>query len=258
MKYKNILIGINSFNITWTISIKKINKYNIIIYDFDDVNVHNIIISKNIEYIVPLSEKDYLKIKNYEKYDTMILYPNIETVNMLNNKLIFTQFMLNNFKDCIPIVYLLDGIQLLEIKYPVISKPMYSKNGDNMQILFNENDFLLCKNKIIIQQFIENLYEFSAFMMCINGKIINSKIIKYKYDKYTIKKNNFPRDCIIVDDLNIDIFKKIIDNLNYTGGINFDFKYDDTTNKLDIFEINPRFGGSAFSLNFIYDLLCIE
>lgn len=35
------------------------------------------------------------------------------------------------------------------------------------------------------------------------------------------------------------------------------FKYDEILNKLYIFEMNPRFGGSAFSCNFIYELLCI-
>ena len=46
--------------------------------------------------------------------------------------------------------------------------------------------------------------------------------------------------------------------LNYTGGLNFDFKFDELTKKIYIFEINPRFGGSAFTNNFIYELLCIN
>ena len=57
----------------------------------------------------------------------------------------------------------------------------------NMKILFNEHDFQQCKDKFIIQKFIEDQYEFSAFMMCIKGKIINWKIIKFKYEKFTIK-----------------------------------------------------------------------
>ena len=56
----------------------------------------------------------------------------------------------------------------------------------------------------------------------------------------------------------LPIFEQIITKLNYTGGICFDFKFDFLLNKINIFEINPRFGGSAFSHNFIYDLLCIK
>ena len=93
--------------------------------------------------------------------------------------------------------------------------------------------------------------------MCINGKIINWKTIRYKYKKYTIKNNNFPNDYENVIDFKIQIFENIISKLNYTGGMCIDFKYNDFTNNVDIFEINPRFGGSAFTHDFIYELLCI-
>ena len=36
-----------------------------------------------------------------------------------------------------------------------------------------------------------------------------------------------------------------------------DFKFNENSNQLYIFEMNPRFGGSAFTNNFIYELLCI-
>ena len=69
---------------------------------------------------------------------------------------------------------------------------------------------------------------------------------------------NFPHNYEIVENIDIYIFEKIIIKLNYTGGINFDFKFNFFLDKIDIFEINPRFGGSAFTLNFIYELLCIK
>jgi hypothetical protein len=65
MTYKNILTGINTFSSDWFISLKRINKDNIIIFDFEDKNIKNIIISKKIDYILPLSEKDFLTIKKY-------------------------------------------------------------------------------------------------------------------------------------------------------------------------------------------------
>jgi carbamoylphosphate synthase large subunit len=258
MTYKKILFGINTFSNDWLVYITKINKDNIIIYDFSNKYIHHIIISKKIDYIIPLSKKDFIIITRYKKYNNLILYPNIDIVNILNNKLLFTKFMLKHFYDFIPITYYLDNIKLLDIEYPIISKPIYSTNGNNMKIYHNENEFSDCCNKIIIQKFIKDLNEFSAYMLCINGKIINWKIIKFKYEEFTIKKGNFPDNYESVENINLYFFEQIIIKLNYTGGICFDFKFDFSLNKIDIFEINPRFGGSAFTLGFIYDLLCIK
>ena len=127
-----------------------------------------------------------------------------------------------------------------------------------MKIYYNNNEFTKCKEKIIIQKFIEDEYEYGAYILCINGKIINYKIIKFKYKKYTIKKINFPKNYENVFNIEIQKFEPIIIKLNYTGGMNIDFKFNDLTKKIDIFEINPRFGGSAFTNNFIYELLCIK
>ena len=264
--YKNILTGTVPLHNSWLISLNQINKENIIIFDFtDDTNIKQIIIQKKIHYILPLSEKDYLLIKNYINnsviHNIKILYPDIETFNILHNKLLFTQFMLENFKEQIPSVYYLDNkyVSESEIEYPIISKPIYSTNGIGMKIYHNEDDFFKCKDKMIVQKFIDHLYEYSAYLLCIDGKIINWKIIKSEYKKYTIKTGTFPKNYQNVekDELQIQIFEPIIVKLKYTGGMCIDFKYNTTTKKLDIFEINPRFGGSAFSNNFIYELLCI-
>jgi len=127
-----------------------------------------------------------------------------------------------------------------------------------MKIYYNSSEFLQCKNKIIIQKFIEDQYEYGAYMLCINGKIINWKIIKFRYPKFTIKKDLFPKNYENVENIEIQLFEPIITKLNYTGGLCINFKFNESTNKIDIFEINPRFGGSAFSNNFIYELLCIK
>ena len=239
--------------------LKQLNKPYITIVDFNSKNIHNIIVSKNIDYILPLSERDFLTIKKYRKYDGMILYPNAKIVELLHNKLRFTEFMLKHFPECIPTTYYANNIKLLDPEYPVISKPVFSTNGNDIKIFHNENEFSECKNRIIIQKFIENEYEYSAYMLCIDGKINNWKIIRYKYTKFTIKKENFPHDYENVENMNIlDACKRIIATLNYTGGICFDLKFDEGSNKIDIFEINPRFGGSAFTCKFIDHLLSIS
>jgi carbamoylphosphate synthase large subunit len=260
-EYKNVLIGKNiSFN-DWKMSLNKINEPNIFFCDFSDFkNLKEILLSKNITYIIPLSEIDYKLIKSYmELLDNKlkILYPTEEIFNLLNNKNLFTDFMLQYFTEYIPEVYYLNNIKLKNITYPSIYKPTYSTNGSNMIIIYDDSDFNKLKNHNNIQKFIEYEYEYGAYMLCIDGVIVTQKIIRFKYEKNYIKKGNFPKNYENVEYFNTDIFKNIISKINYSGGLCINFKVDELTNNIYIFEINPRFGGSAFVHNFIYELLCI-
>jgi carbamoylphosphate synthase large subunit len=72
---------------------------------------------------------------------------------------------------------------------------------------------------------------------------LNWKIIRFKYTKYNIKNKNFPNNYENVENFDIKIFENIINRLNYSGGLCVDFKFDRCSNKLYIFEMNPRFGG---------------
>jgi len=257
--FQTILVGTNTFYPNWLGIIKNIKKYNIILIDFSDSELlKKTIAEKKIKYILPLSKQDYeIIIKN--TYDNItILHPSSETFELLDNKLLFTKFMMKHFNEFLPTVYYLDNKKIKDIEYPVISKPIYSANGSNMKIYRNENEFLECKNKTIVQKFVEDQYEYGAYFLCIKGKIINSKIIRFKFDKFHIKTYNFPKNYETVTDFDIKIFEKLMKKLKYTGGTCINFKYDTTTKKIDIFELNPRFGGSAFTNNFIYELLCIK
>ena len=195
--------------------------------------------------------------KNFDN-KLKLLYPSEETVNLLNNKNAFTEFMLNNFIEYIPEIYYLNDVKLKNIKYPSISKPTYSTCGSNMTIIYDDDDLFKLKNRNNIQKFIEYEYEYGAYMVCVDGVIVTQKIIRFKYEKNHIKNCNFPNNYENVENLNVDIFKNIISKLNYSGGVNIDFKVDELDNHIYIFEINPRFGGSAFTNNFIYELLCIS
>jgi carbamoylphosphate synthase large subunit len=257
--YKTIVTGINTFSPEWLVTIKNLHKENIIICDFKQNGaLINTLTNCNVDYILPLSNIDYLQIVETNTNGVDILYPTVETVDLLHNKALFTKFMLENFNEYIPTVYYLNNVQLLDIEYPVIYKCKYSQNGYGMKIYHNAVDFLQCTDKSIVQKYIDCQYEYGAYMLCINGKIINWKIIKFKYAKYTIKTAVFPPNYENVDTFDMRSFELIVMKLNYSGGINFDFKFDDATNHIYIFEINPRFGGSAFSNNFIYELLCIK
>lgn len=256
MSYKTILIGTKTFSLSWKNHLKKIQQPHIILINFNDSEVlSKTLANKQIDYILPLSNRDYNAIIQYDN-TLKILYPDLAIYELLDNKMLFVKFMLDNFKDYIPKVFFLDNIQLENIEFPVISKPIFSTGGQNMVIYYNTNEFITCTSKHIIQRFIEDLYEYAAYFLCIDGVIKTSKIIRYKYTPFTIKTGNFPPDYESIEDFDLSIFIEIIKKLNYSGGACINFKLDN--GKISIFEINPRFGGSAFTNNFIYDLLCID
>ena len=72
------------------------NESNIIISDFNNLDeLKNIILTKNIKYILPLSNRDYNLIKNNIKKinnnDIKILYPTEDVYKLLDNKNSFTE-----------------------------------------------------------------------------------------------------------------------------------------------------------------------
>lgn len=264
-EYKNILIGNNPFSCDWLVSLNKLkDKHNIIICNFNDLSVlENILLTKNISYILPLSNTDNDSIQNsIKKFNIIvkILYPTKEVFNLLDNKNSFTEYMLKNYVKYIPDIYYLNNIKLKDIEFPAIYKPTYSISGLNIKLIMNNEDFLRLNNDYNnIQEYIEYEYEYGGYFLCIEGNIINWKIIRFKYNKYNIKRTNFPKNfenVENVENISFDIFKNITRDLNYSGGMCINFKIN-KYNNICIFEINPRFGGSAFTNDFIYELLCI-
>lgn len=260
MKFKKILIGLNTFSPDWLKNLKNINQPNIILCDFTSQKLNEILSNnEDIYYILPLSEDDYMNIKkniNCDKYK--ILYPSEKNYDLLNDKVKFTKYMMEKFSNYIPKVYFLSNVNIDEdITYPLISKPNFSTNGKGMLIINNQHELKKCTNKVIIQKYIDFTFEYGCFFLCIDGKIINHKTIAKSYPKYNIKKTNFI-NYIEIKNFPIEIIEKITMDLNYTGGGNIDFKYDEEHKQIYIFEFNPRFGGSAFTNNFIYELLCVE
>jgi len=260
-EYKNILVGTNAPFIDWSIAIRSINKPNIVISNYSNKeSTKNIILRKNIQYILPLSLLDYnliLKYTNADINNAKILHPSIDIYELLNNKNKFTEYMLSNFKHYIPDIYYLNNIQLNDICYPAVYKPMISSSGQYIKIIYNSEDLNNLESFNNIQQFIDEEYEYGAFLLCQDGEIIKQKIIRDKYSKYHIKNAPFKNTFEIVHDFDNSVFKEIVANLMYSGAMNIDFKIDHHTGRLYIFEINPRFGGSAFTNKFFYELICV-
>lgn len=267
IEYKNILLGINTFSYDWSECINKINQPNIFVHNLNIPNLKEYIEINKIDFVIPLIFSDYIAIKNIDVGEAKILHPDEFTFNLLDNKLEFVKWMCVNFPNYIPKVYYLEGKRYSDkndksfaLEFPLISKPINSTNGIGMIVYKDAETFSKSKpfNRIIIQKFITKRNEYAAHILCENGKILNWKITIQKYPKFNIKKNNFPPNCIYDKNFPIKIFEPIIKKLNYSGGMCIDFKYSQNKKKSYIFEINPRFGGTAFTNNFINELLCVK
>ena len=196
-EYKNVLIGTNAFSNEWRNSLNRINKKNIIISNFQNLNnIKEIILSKNINYIIPMSNTDYKLIKNInlELYNNIkLIYPEKETIELLKNKNFFTEFMLKNYIDYIPDIYYLNNNKLKDIEYPAIYKPIYSTNGLNMVIIYNHHELPRLRNYNNIQKFIEDEYEYSAYMFMYRWSNYKQKSNTIQIYKTYYKKNKFSK-----------------------------------------------------------------
>lgn len=254
LMYQTVLVGCDVLDKTWFMALEKINLPNIIIHDFADFCKQHI---SEIDWVIPLTLKDYFRMRPIVP-SHKILHPAPEIYRLLHNKLVFTRFMMQHFRDMIPKVYYLDNVCIAnDITFPIISKPCFSMNGVNMRIYHTAKEFEECIDRKIIQAFVDDPHEYSAFILCVHGIIRNAVVLREKYPQHYIKKTNFSVSCERVHDFNIQIFSPLFRRLRYSGGVDIDFKFDPVTRQISIFEINPRFGGSAFTLGFIHELLCI-
>ncbi len=205
----------------------------------------------NKNKIMPLCIDDYIK---YNNDPNCIFINNIENIEMLDNKSTFGKYMLTNFPENTPpiVFYHFDNdiyYNELLVTDNMIKKPNkgYASIGIERITKFDKNEI---KNNII-QTFIENEIYYSGHFLVLNGTILK-KIYFYSDYKYSngIKIGKI-KNYKITEKLEIDdtIFDKIFSNLKYSGFACPEFIIHN--DKIIIFEINPRAGGSLVS-NKIY------
>jgi predicted ATP-grasp superfamily ATP-dependent carboligase len=235
----------------WKDILSKSNK--IILIDENNIAKYN-----NGEFkIMPLSVDDYIK---YNHYEINIFKNNLDNIDILDNKSKFGKYMLEKFSDNIPITYYYNFDNETFYNYnftqteKYIVKPNKNCGGVGIDILFYQKNNtpknqILLKMKLtmknqIVQKYINHTEYYCGHFLVLNGIIIE-KIYFFSNHKYNngIKKGRII-SYEVMQNLNIDdsIFNKIFYDLNYSGFTNSDFIIDN--NKLIIFEINPRPGGS--------------
>lgn len=193
------------------------------------------ILGKNI---LPICQSDYF-------YKNSIFKNTKETIELLDNKSKFGKYMLQNFPESVPTIY---SYQFSDETYvrpseneKLIQKPNTGCGGTGITIVKHIDTTL--KNHIVSQYIEHKTYYVGHFL--VKKGIIYEKIFFCSSHPYingiktgrTINYTVLPE--LLVDD---SIFNNIFSNLSYSGFADCDFTI--VNDRIIIFEINPRPGGS--------------
>jgi predicted ATP-grasp superfamily ATP-dependent carboligase len=211
--------------------------------------------------IMPICVNDYIK---FNDYSNNIFKNNLENIHILNNKSKFCKYMLSKWRDNIPFTYYYNFDKEIYINDSIILYPkMIQKvntecggNGisiiditnildKNITILYILYNVPCIKTNQIIQKYIQHEVYYVGHFLVLNGIIYNKIYFASNNNKNDIfiKKGSIT-NYDIQENISIDdsIFGEIFNDLNYSGFACSDFIIEN--NKIIIFEINPRPGGS--------------
>lgn len=257
----NILFGEPQWE-DWIDSINSLS-YKVFFNDLNNINIIiNLIIKHKINILVPCTfNQMFFIINNHDILSQHVKHimcgNNIKAIKLLNNKIDFSVFMEENkFNEYIPTTFWRKQrkiqVKCQPLRYPCIFKFAEKYGGDGAMVIKSVYDIhLIYENydNYIIQEYISSSNEYSG-----NFYIAND-IIKYAIfymmtnnNKYHIQCGKMEKYTKIKDnglDFCLDIFTEIFKKLNYNGCACVDFKI--YNNKLKIFEINPRFGGTLIN-----------
>ena len=209
--------------------------------------------------LLPIFIDEFVK---YNHIENNIFRNTLENIHLLNNKGKFAKYMLTYFPENIPLTYYynFDNEYFINISTnnndiinennntsyslhdKMIIKPIEEMGGKGVQIIHTfENNI---KMNYIIQQYIEHVEYYAGHFLVFTGVIYNKVFFMSSEKNREGIKCGAITNYKISNELSVDdtIFRTIFTNLNYSGicCVDFTIKND----KIIIFEINPRPGGS--------------
>ena len=194
--------------------------------------------------LIPLSVNDYIL---YNNHPNNVFKNNLEVIDILDNKSKFGKYMLTKFKANSPeiVYYNIDDETYYDetlVTDNMIKKPNKGHSSIGIERISTLNLSEL-KNHIV-QNYIQNETYYSGHFLVLNGIVIK-KVYFYSSYKYP---NGIKKGKIVsyktTEKLDIDdsVLHNIFKDLNYSGFACPEFIIHE--NKIIIFEINPRPGGS--------------
>jgi hypothetical protein len=178
-----------------------------------------------------------------------------DIIDIFSNKKMFDQYVMKfNLNKYVPQRYTYNdnSDKLVIVKPPCggSSIGMYlSKIRDLSKEVFDTK---------LVQEYIKEDTEFTGNLVVQDGHILFG-FVYYRYygDRYYIKHDS--QDFTVqykapISQKYLDILEKFLLPVKYTGVCNVDFKLVGPKEKIVVFEINPRLGGSLFFHNHYDDL----
>jgi len=223
----------------------------------DNINTTiDYIIEHKIELLIPCTfEQMFFIIDHTEQlsqYVKIICNKDKETIKLLDNKYEFYDYMIkNNFNKYIPKLFISNCKNKIVVhhrpKFPCIFKLNQDYGGGSSFVITDQNKlsetFKTKKINYVVQQYISDVNEYGGHFYTLNGDIKHFVIyVTINNQQHYIQHSKMIKYDKLTNGICLDEFAKIFKKLNFSGFTCVNFKY--TNNKLKIFEINPRFGGT--------------
>ena len=209
-------------------------------YEFNEINpdLFDLVIPVTIPAQRYINEHlDHLK-------GQKVINPSNDAIDLCDDKETFTNILIKNgFADYIP--------KTNEyVCYPYILKKKIGAWGKDITVIKDDECELAHIKEIesddyFRQEYIKGEDEYTTHIIIYNKEVIFCKTLKFTFDEtYFVKGQNFKHISKVEVDHNHHkiLFENILNALEYQGICCFNYKlYED---KVKIFEINPRYGGS--------------
>lgn len=224
-----------------------------------------IIVVDNVEKVSHIGRLLPLSVENYtlfNRFHNNVFPNNMKSVNILDDKSRFAEFMKKHFQDHAPYVlyYNYDNVEYLSETMPCIHKFILKPNkgfaGGGIHII---NDLKKRKKHHVVQEYIEHNVAYVGHFLILHGRVLKKVYFYSSHNKNEIKRGPIRR-YQITETLDFDdsIFNDIFRHLNYSGFACPEFIF--VNDRIVIFEINPRPGGSLVQNHLYFDIFidCLD
>lgn len=221
--------------------LKRQKNISLFFYEFDQVD------TANFDYVIPLTvhAQQYANQNKLFNQSNQALISPQKSIEICDKKDKFEEFMLKNgFEQYYPLAQ-------KTATYPYVIKKVVDEFGLNTKIIKNKEDEqkyadLITSKDYIKQAYITGKEEYAAHIILKDNKIIYLNTLAYVFEEDIFVKGKYykEKNRIKVNHEHFTpIFQEILTKMEYKEGICC-FNYKLENGIMQIFEINPRFGGS--------------
>lgn len=266
-KYEHRIIGTDVNQKEVIVDAYNVDKFYRSPYASNEMEYINFIVDlikkENIQYIFPLIDYEIDVINKYrkiiEKRGCTVCISDHDVIDVCRNKMESYEFLSKKgLTDCIPTQRLSEVKDFSSIEYPLVLKPCDGRSSQGLKYVNNASELTNCIDEIdkynyICQPKIDGIVVTVDVLRDIN----TGKIVSVARKELLRTSNGAGISVYVFKDSNLElIVNKIANALNIKGCVNFEFIYNEESEKYFFIECNPRFsGGVEFSCIASYDMV---